>query len=624
MPGSLDRASPAVPDEDHGPIARSALLRIAFVGAASGTLWVGQSVHLGHLQVFGFAATLVGGYPIFKEAFEHIRERRMTMELSMTIALVAALVIGEVLTALVITTFVLVAEVLEGLTVSRGRRAIAHLLDTLPRRAWVRRDGQVTEVGIDQVHERDRIMVMPGGRVPVDGVVCGGQSSVDESSITGESMPVEKHEGHEVFAGTINQTGALDIQTTRIGRDTSFGQIIESVERAASRRAPIQATADRLAGYLVYFALAAAGVTFAVTRDPRATIAVIIVAGACGVAAGTPLAILGAIGRAARLGVVIKGGSHLESLWQIDTVVLDKTGTVTFGDQRVRAVYPAAGVSAERLLAAATIAERRSEHPIGRAIVRYTDARHIVAPEPDDFTYMPGHGVRALHDSEEILVGTSDFVTGGRLHELPDAGASTTVFVMRGGTYFGAIAVTDITRPEAKRAVAEMRAMGMKTYMLTGDSSHVTEETARDLGIDVFQGRLLPEGKLACVEALSKARRVAMIGDGVNDAPALVAATVGIAMGSGTDVARESADIVLIGNDLLKFVETVRLARWTRRVILQNFVGTLLVDGVGIALASVGVLTPLVAATIHVTSELAFVLNSARLVPSRHSPPSAS
>ena len=195
---------------------------------------------------------------------------------------------------------------------------------------------------------------------------------------------------------------------------------------------------------------------------------------------------------------------------------------------------------------------------------------------------------------------------------------------MRGGAYLGAIAVADVTRPEAKRAVAEMKALGMKTYMLTGDSSRATEEVARDLGVDVFQGRLLPEGKLACVEALSKAGRVAMIGDGVNDAPALVAATVGIAMGSGTDVARESADIVLIGNDLLKLVEIFRLARWTRRVILQNFVGTLLVDGVGIALASVGVLTPLAAATIHVTSELAFVLNSARLVGSRHVPPSAS
>ena len=382
-----------------------------------------------------------------------------------------------------------------------------------------------------------------------------------------------------------------------------------------SSRAPIQKTADRLAGYLVYVALTSAAVTLLVTRDVRATISVIIVAGACGVAAGTPLAILGAIGRAARYGVIIKGGVHLESLWGIETVVLDKTGTVTFGDARVRDIYPAAGISVTQIVEAAVIAERRSEHPIGRAIVKYAADRRIAAPEPNAFFSVPGQGVTAFYGREEILVGSGEFISGGRVHELSsDAGASTTAFVMRGGRYLGAITVSDVPRPEAKRALAELKALGLKTYILTGDSARACRDTARDLGVDECEGGLLPEAKLARIEALERKGRVAMLGDGVNDAPALMAATVGVAMGSGTDVARESADVVLIGNDLLKFVETVRLARRTRGIIFQNFAGTLAVDAIGIALAAAGVLTPLVAAAIHVTSELVFILNSARLV----------
>ena len=505
----------------------------------------------------------------------------------MTIALAAALAIGEVVTALVMTAFVLAAEILEGLTVSRGRRAIGRLLDLLPRRVLVRRNGSLVEMDADQLHEDDQVMVLPGGRIPVDGLVIGGESFVDESSITGEPAPVAKRAGKAVFAGTVNQSGALEIQSERIGRDTSFGRIIHAVERAARSRAPIQRTADRLAGYLVYFALMSAAVTWLVTGDARATISVVVVAGACGVAAGTPLAILGAIGRAARHGVIIKGGVHLESLWRLDTVVLDKTGTVTFGDLRVRDIHPAANISANRVVEAAAIAEQRSEHPIGRAIVRCAADRQIPTLEPHGFLSLPGQGVRAFHGREEILVGSHDFISAGRLPDLlSDAGAATMVFVMRGGQYLGAITVADVPRPEAKRAIAEMKRLGLRTCILTGDSPAAAREVARELGVDEFEASVRPEAKAARIEALASKGRVAMIGDGVNDAPALMAATVGIAMGSGTDVARESADIVLIGNDLIKFVDTVRLARRTRRIIFQNFAGTLVVDAAGIALAA--------------------------------------
>jgi P-type Cu+ transporter len=254
----------------------------------------------------------------------------MTMELSMTIAIVAAAAIGEFFTALVIALFVLIAEVLEGLTVSRGRHAIRDLLEFLPRSVSVRRADGVREISIAELHVGDAVLINPGGRVPVDGTVLSGHSYLDQSRITGESMPVKKTAGTAVYAGSINQSGAIEVQAERIGRDTSYGKIIEAVEQAERSRAPVQRLADQMAGYLVYFALGAAALTFLITHDIRSTISVVIVAGACGIAAGTPLAILGAIGRSARLGAIIKGGLYLETLGHVDTVVLDKTGTLTF------------------------------------------------------------------------------------------------------------------------------------------------------------------------------------------------------------------------------------------------------------------------------------------------------
>ena len=281
--------------------------RVAFVAVILVLVWAQVVPRVRGIDILALIGVLIGGYPIFKEAIADLLERRMTMELSMTIALVAASVIGEFFTALLITVFVLIAEILEGMTVGRGRRAIRELLDLLPQTAEVRSAGQVAARSLSEVEVGDVVLVRPGGRIPVDGVVASGHSFVDQSTITGESMPVEKISGTPVFAGTINQSGILEIRAEKIGRDTAFGRIIEAVERAERSRAPIQRTADRLAGYLVYFALGCAALTFLITRDARSTISVIVVAGACGIAAGTPLAILGAIGRAARKGRHRKG-----------------------------------------------------------------------------------------------------------------------------------------------------------------------------------------------------------------------------------------------------------------------------------------------------------------------------
>ena len=606
--------------EEHG-LETADLIRIGIVALAAAAVWFRVWEPFPTFSLIGIVATLVGGYPIFKEAFENIVERKMTMELSMTIAVLAALAIREFFTALIITLFVLVAEVLEGLTVGRGRRAIRNLLDFLPPTANVRRNGEWREVSIDQIRAGESVLVKPGGRIPVDGMVLDGQSFVEQAAITGESMPVEKMAGSKVYAGTINQSGALEIRAERLGLDTTFGKIIEAVEKAEQSRAPIQKTADRLAGYLVYFALAAAVVTFLVTHNMRSTISVVIVAGACGIAAGTPLAILGGIGRAARHGAIIKGGLYLETLAKVDTVVLDKTGTLTYGTPQISEVLLADGWNERQLVAAASIAERRSEHPVAKAILNRAAELSIAGAEPDRFDYTPGRGVIALYKGEEIIVGSREFVKehgvmASEFGARPDNGSGTEIFVARGGQALGSLRIADVLRSEAKDAIRELKEMDIEVVLLSGDAQSVTSDVGQQLGVDEAIGDLLPDAKARWVtELCTQGRKVTMVGDGVNDAPALVQASVGIAMGSGTDVARESADVILIGNDLNKLVETLRIARRCHRTIMQNFVGTLAVDSAGVALAAIGFLNPLIAAFIHVSSELVFILNSARLLP---------
>ena len=605
--------------EEHAPgLEWQDLARIVLVALAAAAVWFRVWEPLPHFSIIGIAATLIGGYPIFKEAIENIFEGRMTMELSMTIALVAALVVGEFFTALVIALFVLVAEVLEGLTVGRGRRAIEQLVNLLPRSGTVRRNGKVQELSIAEISIGDRLLINPGSRIPADGTVLEGHSFVDQASITGESMPVEKTTGALVYAGTVNQSGLLEIRADRLGHDTTFGKIIEAVERAEHSRAPIQRTADRLAGYLVYFALGAAALTFLITHNARSTISVIIVAGACGIAAGTPLAVLGAIGRAAHAGSIVKGGLFLELLAHVDTVIFDKTGTLTFGQPEVIDVVPADGAGRQAILEAAAIAEWRSEHPLAKAVVRKAVEQAITVKDAGEFRYTPGKGITSMVDGDRIAVGNRLLMQDlgiqvpGRNHE----DGATEVLVARRGSFLGTILIADHLRTEAVAAVAELKRLGLRIVLLTGDAKPVAERVARDLGVPDVYSELLPEQKLQKVTELIEAgRKVAMLGDGINDAPALTKATVGVAMGSGTDVARESADVVLIGSDLGHFVETMRISRQCMKIIMQNFYGTIGVDSLGVLLAAFGMLNPLLAAFIHVSSELTFILNSTRMLP---------
>jgi heavy metal translocating P-type ATPase len=597
------------------------IARIATVAVAAVAIWFRLWEPFPSVSIIGIVGLAIGGWPIFSEAAENLLARRMTMELSMSIAIIAAAAISEFFTALVITLFVLVAEVLEDMTVSRGRRAISDLLELLPQSVSVRKNGHVGTLNMSELRPGDVVLVVPGERIPVDGTVVSGHSFIDQAHVTGESVPVEKAAGTTVYAGTINQSGAIEIRVERIGRDTSYGKIIEAVEEAERSRAPVQRLADLLAGYLVYFALGSAVLTFLVTRDLRSTISVIIVAGACGVAAGTPLAILGGIGRAAQLGAIVKGGLFLETLGRVDTVVLDKTGTLTFGRPEVKSICPAPGVSDRELLDAAAAVELRSEHPLGKAIVARAKADGRPIADGDDFTYRPGCGVSGRVGEDLVLIGNRLLLSEHNVTLPPqpdETGERSTsdVYVARASRLLGSISISDAVRAEAEDAIDRIRRLGMRLILLTGDAAPIARSVARQLKIDTVEAHLLPESKLEYVKALvARGAVVAMVGDGVNDAPALTAANVGVAMGSGTDVARESANVVLIGNDLAKFAETLAIARWTRRIIWQNFIGTVGVDSIGIGLAAFGLLNPLLAAFIHVASEMTFILNSARLLP---------
>ena len=606
--------------QEHEDGHREDWLRVGFVVLVIGLVWRGAIPRVHGIDLLAVAGILIGGFPILKEAIADLLKGRMTMELSMTIALAAASAIGEFLTALLITVFVLIAEIIEGMTVGRGRSAIRHLLDLLPATAELRSGGEVTPRTLADIRTGDVVLVRPGGPIPVDGLVVGGHSFVDQATITGESMPVEKIPGSRVFAGTINQSGVLEIQTEKIGQDTAFGRIIELVERAEHSRAPIEKMADRLAGYLVYFALACAAFTFLVTHDARSTISVIVVAGACGIAAGTPLAILGAIGRAAQKGVIIKGGRYLEGLGNADVVVLDKTGTLTLGVPQVVGVHAAEGVDPRHLLAVAASADRFSEHPMAKAIAAKAQEWSVPVGEPHDFHYFPGRGIVCNVDGGRTIIGTHAFLAAEQI-SVPEgptsANKSSRVLVATGGQFLGSLEVLDVVRNEAAAAMSELKAMGCRTVLLTGDHREVGETIGKQLGVDEVHSELLPEHKVEWVRDLRLAGKyVVMLGDGINDAPALLEADTGVAMGSGTEVARESADVVLLGNDLLRFTQVLKVARRCRNIIYANFAGTLIVDGIGVLLAAFGMLNPVFAALIHVSSELLFIGNSARLLPS--------
>jgi P-type Cu+ transporter len=623
-----DASTPATPSLDVGQILGWGVLGIVAVVimvAAVGE-WLGIFDRMLERLPWWVPALaiLVGGWPVLRGVVLATRRLEITSHSLMTVGAIASITIGEWATAALIVFFMRFGEWLERLTTERNREALQQLVALQPVRARVVRDGQEIEVPVAEVAVGEVVVVRPGERIPVDGTVVAGEAPVDQAPITGESIPVDKTTGDTVFAATIAQAGSLTVRADTPSTDTTFAQIVRLVEEAESQKTPVQRFADRFSTWYLPLVLGIAIITYLVTGQVVNAVAVLVVACACAITIATPVVVLASVGTAARRGLLIKGGVALEQLARVDTVVMDKTGTLTHGAPRLTNIVTLNGVPERALLEAVATVEGRSEHPIARAMVDMARARGI-APRPlERFQPLPGRGVVGSVDGAEWAVGNrrlmeergiplaaADDAQGSAL----EAAGKTAFFVAHQGEIVGVIGVADVVRPEVKRAIADLKRLGVRRLLLlTGDHSRVAAAIAGELGLE-YRADLLPQDKIAVVKHLqAEGAVVMMVGDGINDAPALAQANVGVAMGAGTGAALEAADVALLRNDWTMVPEAIRIGRRGVRTIQQNLGFTALYNVLGLALAAVGILPPVWAAAAQSLPDVAIMLNSARLL----------
>ena len=537
-----------------------------------------------------------------------------------------------------ILTLVTVGKYLEERSRGKTTGAISALLALAPESAVVRRQGQELTIPTEEIVAGDTVIVRQGGRIPVDGVITDGHAAVDESAITGESLPVEKVPGDAVTSATVTSSGYLELRATRVGGDTTLSQIIRLMEEAASSKAPISRLADRISGIFVP-AVMAISLTAALLwafvggMDVRfclsIAIAVLVISCPCALGLATPVAIMVGTGQAAQQGILIKSAESLELLHKVQTVVLDKTGTVTMGQPRVTDILCASGVTEEELLCVAASAEKPSEHPLAHAIVEESQARHIPLCPVSGFRSVPGGGIQATLSGEAVLAGNAGYLAQNGVslaameadaHRLAEDG-KTPLFFAESGHLLGCIAVADVVKPDSAKAIAALRRMGRRVVLLTGDNQRTANAIARQIGVDRVIAQVLPQDKAKCVAQLQQqGQRVAMVGDGVNDAPALAQADVGLAIGAGTDIAIESADVVLMKSSLLDIPAAMDLSRAVLRNIKQNLFWAFFYNSIGIPVAA-GVLypalhltlNPMLAAAAMSLSSVCVVSNALRL-----------
>lgn len=566
----------------------------------------------------GVALVLLGGAPIFFNVIRAALKKQVIAHTLMSVGAIAALVVGEWTTGMVVIFFMHIGNYTERLTAEGARRAVKDLTAMAPQIARVERDGEEKEIPIAEVEMNDVVIVRPGETIPVDGEVIAGHAAVDQSSVTGESMPVEAGVGSQVRGATILKQGTLKVRTQAVGAQSMFGRVIKMVEEAEAHRANVQQFADKFSAYYLPIVAGIAALTFLFSRNALATAAVLLVACSCTIALATPIAMLATIGSNAKRGVLIKGGKYLETLARADVLLIDKTGTLTLGKPIVTDMISLNGMDENTLLSYAASADRYSEHPLADALRRSAQERGIALHEITNFESLTGMGVRATVDGKTITLGKrsliKDFAMPPQVDTLEWQG-KTVFFIFINNTIAGLIAASDTLRSEVPDALQKALSLGIKKIeLLTGDNDIVASSVAEALGIS-FQANLLPEDKIRIVkEYQSQGHIVVMAGDGINDAPALAQADVGIAMKAGSDVAIEAAHITLLREDWMLIPQVIAAAQRTMRVVKGNLGFTAAFNVVGLTLAAFGFLPPMLAAALQSIPDLGILGNSARLL----------
>jgi Cd2+/Zn2+-exporting ATPase len=602
-----------------------------FLGLSGITLassWILEWIGLGPLVLPTFlaiASLILGGYPIVKSAVKTLLIPDLNVDTLVSIAAISAVAVGAYREAATVIFIMLLGEFLEGITVGKTRKAIASLIQLSPKTAWVRRENQEVQVPIEDVKPKEVVIVRPGERIPVDGKIVSGCGSINQSTLTGESIPVEKEAGDQVFCGTFNESGSCEIEATQVAEDTKLAQIKRLILEAQAEKSPTQRLMDRFSRYFIPAIILIALATFLVTGEIIRAITILIVACPCALVLGTPTAVVAAIGNAARQGILIKGGVYLEQMGRLKTLLMDKTGTLTHGRPKVVEINPVDGMDEKEVLYWAAVAEKRSEHPLARAIKEKAEELGLNIPHPQSFENFRGKGVKVHWNSKIIIVGTSEMMknegveipeSAKELLESKQSEGMTSLLITLDRRLRGIISISDTLRKGAKEAIDQIRKQGVsEIWMLTGDSALVADRIGKELGIR-YEAKLLPEDKVTSVkEWKRKGRVVAMIGDGVNDAPALAAADIGIAMGAvGTDVAIETADIALMTDELEKIPTVVRLSRKALRVIKENLFFALVFNTIMVILSAQGWVTMILGAVMHQASSLLVILSSMRLL----------
>ena len=567
----------------------------------------------------GWGLVLLAGTPIFWKVIRAALHRQVLSHTLMSIGVIAALAVGQWPTAMVIVFFMRVGDYTEHVTTERSRRAVKRLTALAPQTARVERDGAEQVVPIEEVQVGETVIVRPGELISADGEVIGGQATINQATLTGESMPVEASLGDRVFAATIATLGSIRLTVTSVGADTTFGRVVTMVEEAEAHRAPVQRIADRFSSSFLPVVATIALLTFLVSRNPLAVASVLVVACSCSFALATPIAMLASIGAAASRGLLVKGGKYLEVLSQANVLLIDKTGTITTGRPRITEVIAFAGHSQDEVLALAASVERDSEHPLAEAVRQAANACALPFSEPEHFEAVPGLGVRAEVNGVTIAVGNGRMMASSAPLQVTQAlerQGKTLLLVEQADQLIGILTAADTIRPDVPAALERVRTLGINTIeLLTGDNERVADAQARALHI-TSRAELLPEDKIRIVKAYqAQGHTVVMIGDGVNDAPALAQADVGIAMGvMGSDVALEAAHVALMREDWQLVPDLFTIAKRTMRVVKMNLSFTILYNLVGLSLAALGFLPPILAAAAQSLPDLGILANSSRLL----------